>query len=301
MNQAAAQTDRNVAIQRTQNKLGLYLGQKAKHNPYAASVLQEIAEEAPAFASEKIGRDLASRESAKERAKQTKETKQQVEAKELAEFYLGLNSGNSTPPETLLKFLNRLRQMNDPNAQKVLAEAENEFADVTDQFIALSFVEEALHNEGNDPLSTLAGDAKKALMNASGPAVRAGLNATADIVAAAKGGLGQVADLRDFYRDVVLSHEGIIEVYQSIEHEYGAGRLPQALGFLIRAAGNDLSAQGPSIEPVHLRAIIDNLYQVEVLGGVHDSLATLLQRLIGNFNVSPEMDAEQLMAMMLSL
>ena len=283
--------DSQLSAAKSDRRAALYKGLMARLNPYSESVVsRESDEEAGFAASERMERDLALRKIKDERIK----TETKVESKDLAEFYFGKQSEQKTP--TVLKsFLDGLRNMKNATADDILKDVGRRFSDVSDQYIALSFVEEEFRAEGDSRMADLVAQAKEQLMNKSGPAVRAGLNIAQAAIQESQGGLGEFGELRDFYRDTILSHDGILSTYRSLREEYGPGKLRQGLDFLIKAATADINAQGPSIEKGHLKAIIDNFYEVGVINNISRSLASLLERMRKNYGDGISTDVESLM------
>lgn len=246
------------------------------------------------FTSEKFEKELAKRKSKESR-------KSQLTMSEMAEEFCNL-AKNIKSPEVLLKFLDLLKKMNNPTPDAILKELSRLLEDVSDQFSALSFAEEVLEGEDqSEDLLQQVKDAKEKLMKDAGPAVRAGLNITREAMNASKEGAGEFQQLRDFYRDIILNHEGIKDSFNAIRNEYGEGGFEKAIAYLIKAAGSDLAAQGSSMEAAQLKAIIDNLYQVESLGGINKRLQELLARVVSNFGVQLKGGSETVMDTILTL
>lgn len=288
------QFDQALSAKKADARAGVFLGQRALYSPYVSSYLQDVAEEAGFFASEKFEKELAKRKSKESR-------KSQLTMSEMAEEFCNL-AKNIKSPEVLLKFLDLLKKMNNPTPDAILKELSRLLEDVSDQFSALSFAEEVLEGEDqSEDLLQQVKDAKEKLMKDAGPAVRAGLNITREAMNASKEGVGEFQQLRDFYRDIILNHEGIKDSFNAIRNEYGEGGLEKAIAYLIKAAGSDLAAQGSSMEAAQLKAIIDNLYQVESLGGINKRLQELLARVVSNFGVQLKGGSETVMDTILTL
>ena len=288
------QFDQALSAKKADARAGLFLGQRALYSPYAASYIEEVAEEAGFFAAEKFEKELAKRKSKELR-------KGQINMSQMAEEFCDL-AKNLKSPEVLLKFMDLLKKMNNATSDAILKELARLLEDVSDQFTALSFAEEVLEGEDQaEDLLQQVRDAKEKLMKDAGPAVRAGLNITREAINAAKEGVGEFQQLRDFYRDIILSHEGVKDSFNAIRKEYGEGGLEKAIAYLIKAAGSDLSAQGPSMEAAQLKAIIDNLYQVESLSGINKRIQELLARIVSNFGVQLRGGSETVMDTILTL
>lgn len=288
------QFDQALSAKKADTRAGVFLGQRALYSPYASSYLEEVAEEAGFFAAEKFEKELAKRKSKELRRDQINVTQM---AEEFCDVAKSLKS-----PEVLLKFMDLLKKMNNATADSILKELARLLEDVSDQFTALSFAEEVLEGEDQaEDLLQQVKEAKERLMKDAGPAVRAGLNITREALSASKEGIGEFQQLRDFYRDIILNHEGVKDAFKAIRDEYGEGGLEKAIAYLIKAAGSDLAAQGPSMEAAQLKAIIDNLYQVESLSGINKRIQELLARVVANFGILLKGGSETVMDTILTL
>jgi type III secretion protein W len=306
-NFVAGLTGANISASTKSFEKGVLMGQfsalAALENPDADSFINESAEELGFFVAEKMEKSLKELKPKKEKEATKSENKslneKELSVEEAAKLQLNLNDPEH-PPERLLRLFERLKNLKDPDQEKIREEVAHDFEDVTDQHIALTFIEEHGDTDATKVLSKLATESKEGLMKESGPQVRAGLNVLQTALNASKEGLGEISQLRDFYRDVVLKHEGILSTYEAIKEEYGTGKLDQAATFLLQSVGNDMSAQGSSIEKSQLKSIIDNLYQVQVLINIYEKLNTLMDRLGENFNLLMTMNGEQLMESLLN-
>jgi type III secretion protein W len=86
----------------------------------------------------------------------------------------------------------------------------------------------------------------------------------------------EVQELRNFYRESVLSHESLSKSWSNIVQRYGDGDLGSRIKFLQQALGADLASRGPSIAPAELKAILDDTHQLS-------TLSTIRERAIGFF------------------
>ena len=255
---------------------GEYQGQKVAHLPDPLSEIADSAEEVGFAASEKIEKSLTERKAhggeAGGRAHATTE---------LIDHYI-----KSVPdigsPRQLREFLDNLKQeAGDKSPDGLIRKARQFFKDPSHQFAALEFAKKALEAEGgHEELAAAVGAAAEKLMAEHGPQVRAGLNIAAQAVAHAESGLAgsSAQELRDLYRDAVLGFEDVGKAYENIIQKFGAERFPQALDFLLQAAGNDLHSGGPSLAPERLRTVVDDLFQVQVLGNSHRAFSELLKK-----------------------
>lgn len=252
---------------------GLFRGQEVVQHD-AATSLANAAEEMSFAASEKVEKKLSERKAGSKEAMKLTTT-------ELADKYINMMS-QSGSSHKLHEFLDSLKKMGGKATEEQIRQmAKEQFSDVSEQYAALAFAEEALELEGGqEELKAKVGNVKAALMKEAGPAIRAGLNIAADVMSFAKQGLEQVERLRDLYRFAVLGRETASAMYQSIMQRYGEKRFDQALEFLIRAAASDLDSHGmgPSMERAHLETAVNNVNHVQHLGNLYRTLSDLLDR-----------------------
>lgn len=256
-----------------QRQEGVFKGdQVVEQDPMSA--LQDAAEEMTFAASEKVEKKLSERKAG------SKEVLK-LSAAELADKYVNM-TGNSQPPQKLHEFLDSLKKKGENASQQdVFDMLKREFSDASEQYAAIAFAEEALKNEGgHEKLLATVTEVKETLLREAGPAIRAGINIAADVMKFASQGLEQLDKLRELYRYAVLGRETVSEMYQAIMTRYGESRFPQALDFLIQAAGNDLDAHGlgPSMEPAHLETAVNNINYVQQMGNLYRVLADLVEK-----------------------
>jgi type III secretion protein W len=238
------------------------------------SSLADAAEEMTFAASERVEKKLSERKAGSKEG-------MRLSATELADKYVNM-MGKSTSPQKLQEFLDSMKKMGGKATEQQLRQLAGQmFSDVTEQYGALAFAEEALKQEGgNEKLRETIGAAKETLMKEAGPAIRAGLNIATDVLNFSKQGLEQLEKLRDLYRFAVLGRQTVSDMYQAIMSRYGESRFPQALEFLIQAAGHDLDAGGlgPSMENAQLETAVNNINYVQQMGNLHRVLADLMDK-----------------------
>lgn len=252
---------------------GSFKGQQVMQTD-ASTALADAAEEMTFAAAEKVEKKLSERKAG------SKES-MRLSASEIADKYVNM-MGDSQQAHKLHEFLDALKAKGQKASEKDIRDmAKEQFADVSEQYAAIAFAEEALANEGgHEELLQKVSGAKEALMKESGPAIRAGLNIASDVLSFSKQGLEQMDKLRDLYRYAVLGRQTVSDMYQAIMTRYGETRFPQALDFLIQAAGNDLDANalGPSMEPAHLESAVNNINYVQQMGNLYRVLSDLVDR-----------------------
>jgi type III secretion protein W len=227
------------------------------------------------------------------------------EEKEISERRIH-GAGPTTIPQ-IQEIMEYLDQMGEPNDQAKLQEltaklaaaggagageaAAALFGDVSKQFLALSHALHHFEGEGADPEAAAAiREALEDLHDDRGPEIRAGLNSAGAAQAFAEGDTAQADSFRECYRETVLGREALGETFNSVLQRFGADDVSRSIGFLVRAAGDDLAARGPSTAPAELKSIMEDLYQLEVLATVLDGcndIAAAMQRDFSVTSVNP--------------
>ena len=239
----------------------------------ASSLIEDAAEELTFSASEKVEKDVKKRKVGK---------KGEGDEAQGSGFYVRKAS-------KIKKFVQDLRKDRPGAVRELLGRIALLFKDVTDQYLALSYAKKLLEEEkeGDEELANAMGASLQYLLDSQGPSIRAGLNiaetAEAFSVEKGPGGLGPVQELRDFYRDTVLKYEGFNETYESVLKNFPPENFLQATQYLIRAAGNDLHSKGPSISPVELKAVLDDLYHLESMGNLYRDFSRLGDKISREF------------------
>lgn len=263
---------------------GEYRGEKVVVDQNAFPLIQDAAEELTFSASEIVEKKISER-------KADKAGPGMKQAMEQALFYIQ-QLPDLGSPEKLLDFLEHLKQMSGPSPEKIQEAVEQVYKDKSQQYAALSFVQDMTREEeGLGELKTAVRKVQGQLLEKYGPEVRAGLNVSVIAADFSRRGLGPIQELRDFYRNTVLDYQGLKSAYDSILKNFKNADFLPAVHFLIKALGNDLQSEGPSISAVKLKTILDDLYQVEVLGNLNRDCTALLEKMEKNYQMPLRMTA----------
>ena len=160
-------------------------------------------------------------------------------------------------------------------------EAQRRFGGATEQFLALSFAVNTLGAEGrHGQLVSELHSALRGLQDEYGGHIRADLN-TIDVASAY--GQGDAASVEHFqagYRDAVLTgSEQLGGLLGATLQRFGTQDYRRAVTSMIEALGADLHAvQGSSVPRERLDAILQQLYQMEVLNTALDGCQALARR-----------------------
>jgi type III secretion protein W len=306
---------------------GNYRGEKVVHQRGVVSLLENVIEEGTLSESLVVQKQLLARKVASERmAEMNKKLleRAQVYMRELPDM---------GGPEKFMQFLEQIRQGGRQSSRQLMQEAGEFFKDLSHQYAGLSFAREVLEEGGQSELVASLRDAADELMKEHGPEIRAGLNISQTANEFAKQGFGNVQGLRDFYRDTVLNFDNLDDTYRSISENrdlyicsvcgytckkrppevcpacgaggrdfiYNEAEMLNTVKFLVKAVGCDLQSRGPSISPVELKHVVDELYQLEVLGNVHKDCFNLLKNVQQQFEMRIESTAQDLMDQVMAL
>jgi type III secretion protein W len=135
----------------------------------------------------------------------------------------------------------------------------------------------------------------------SGPEILAGFNtvgAASEFDPSAEG----VENFRQAYSDIVLGERTLAEMLQVVLKRLAGAEgddLERGLKALLSALGADLAAARSSIDPLRLRALVQDIYQLEVAGSVLEdcrSLSASMARRFGIDSVVPMALMQELVA-----
>ena len=180
----------------------------------------------------------------------------------------------------------------DPHELRQLA---REFSDdATHQYLALASArDQVVEQNADSALGAALGEAIATLEDESGPAIRAGLNVSAVAQRFAGDDLGDMQQLRDFYRDIVLDCEGINDAYQRVIADHPGKSFDEAVRFMLKALGADLATGARTVPGVRLKQIMDDMYQLKSLNSVHEQCEDLIRRVQRNFDATPPSTASR--------
>ena len=195
--------------------------------------------------------------------------------------------------ERMLRNLRQAMQSGQaPDANSLLKMLGEGSRDPSHQFAMIDILDKALQpDEAN--LKSLLDAAKGELMRTQGPAVRAGVNLAAVVNEKAQSP-AEMQGLRDLYRGEVLGFTSPQDCFASLLQSRGAGRLADAIDFLIKGCGVDLQSPSPSQSPEELRRILGDLQCVQVLKTCLDKLSVLSGKMGSQFGEPCLLDGEKL-------
>jgi type III secretion protein W len=167
----------------------------------------------------------------------------------------------------------------DASEEEIARMVGERFRDPTHAFAALEMLEKALRAGGREELADRVGAVADRFQVANGAAIRAGFNVTAAALEVAAGDRQAAGELRDLYRATMFGKPGPAGLYRGMIEQFGVEGFADRLRFLTRAAGDDLAAAGPSVDPVRLQELIGDLSALRVVDTAHERCTTLTGRL----------------------
>ena len=256
---------------------GVYRGQTVREMPSQASMVEDAMEEIGEDFSEDVEADFQKREVEEGRITDIVDRLLSVEGvKNMLDNLTDLRQAD------LRRMLTLLLRQRGATPRQLRDLVRERFGDPTHQHAVLKTLVEMLQRGQADPRRiAVAQQALADLERESGPAIRAGHNVAGVAAEFAGGDSQRVGSLRATYRDAVLDYGGMTQTYRALLDKYGAEGLNKALGFLVKALGADLAAVGPSLDATRLRAIVDDIYRLEVLGGMAEHCDGIMRRLDG--------------------
>lgn len=192
------------------------------------------------------------------------------------------SSGKDDQQEKLKQFLEALkRNAQQNNGTSPREESRRQFGNETEQFLALSYAAQSLQQEGgNDALLAQVRESLQELHEDAGSRIRANLNTIHAAEQFGAGDADRIAAFQAAYHDAVLGGQNLGEMLKGALERFGTDDYRAAVKSLIRALGDDLaSLRGTSVQPTRLNAVLQDLYQMEVLATMLDGCQALSSRM----------------------
>lgn len=256
---------------------GSFRGESVQRVRDPNAVLQDAAEELSFRESERTEKKLSQRKLSGERASRSAAIEQlQKYLKDVPDLERN---------QKLTDFVRSLLRRKPPPDEHELREGAGRFSDdETHQFLALSFLRDRAGEQ--DPSAELIASidgAIDSLQAESGPAIQAGLNVSGVAQRFANDSLGNIQQLRDVYRDIVLDCPSIKDAFDRITNDHPHKEFGEAVRFMLNALGTDLDSTPQSTSKGRLRQIMDDMYQLRALNSVYGQCGDLLNRIGRNF------------------
>lgn len=207
------------------------------------------------------------------------------------------------------KFMAQLRKGQRSETYEEIQQAlDNNFEDPTLKHAALVGSLKLLEGQPDqEELKELLQQVLKDLLESDGAEVRAGYNMSRVAESMAQGETDLIAQLRDFYCQVIFSDQSLINTYRTIMNDFpeqverqkkdkekrnkqeqvpdevdgveGQLRLEKALEFLLKSLGAELISNKPSLEPGMLKKILDGLCEMEFFRNTYRAFLEMLTKL----------------------
>jgi len=199
-------------------------------------------------------------------------------------------------------FLQKLQSQKNPNPDDILKELKNTFKEPGEQHAALTFTRELLGEQPQwQELSKSLLEAQKKLESEFGTVEIAGVVRKVEDQTHARIDESTRAELHQFQQDTLLEKSNVLETYDTLVQRYGEKRFPEALSFLIRTTGNEMSSSQSSVPQEKVKTMVDDLFHVQVLGNLHSSIGNLSDKIESHFGERPKTSATEIMKALLSL
>ena len=273
---------------------GNYRGERVGLVPDPVAMLEDAAEELTFAHSEKVEKKLAKRKMGKSELKSF--------AMEQAERYLR-QVPDLEKNKKLAAFAKQVAQLDATTTPKQLREyAKQSYHDISHQFLALSYTRDLLQEQGADSgrIANL-NQALKQLEEQHGAAIRAGINISHNATAAAQQGRGDVQGLRDLYRDVVLDYASITQAYERVVKDHHGESFTKVIDFVLGGLVAEAGEDSRSLPKPQLKAIMDDIYQLKLLGGMYHQCDTLMNKVHNNYQVALAHEGQALLKEILTL
>lgn len=275
-------------------------GESVQIQPNAASLLEDAKEEVSLLFKERMEKTLARREMSTNK----KDSRQQVLVAKIQEL---MEQVPDLYKNVKMKLFIERMASNFPATPQELMRHLGEFSsDPTLQFVALQVLEQEARVGGPDKESQLdvIQKATTDLMSSQGEAVRAGLNVSRTASEFAARLNTDTQELRDTYRDAVLDYGGITATYRALIARYGErgeSAFETTRKFLMKALSADYNAQGTSIDRPRLKAIMDDMYALKLLGTVQEQCSTLMATMRDRYGQAQSRSGQELMGKVLDI
>ncbi|WP_431689437.1 type III secretion system gatekeeper subunit SctW [Hahella sp. NBU794] len=263
------------------------------------SLFASAAEEMSFLRSEKKSEDLSKRKIGERPLHKT-------QALEKALAYV--EKARELDKEKQLKpFLHQLLTLSDPAKAEMRQRAAQQFADISQQYLALVFVRDQLRRKrkaGDASVDTLLASVEAAvddMLEENAAAILAGVNVAEVATQFSDRQLGALNELRQLYRDAVLDYGSLTDTFRKILAQYGEERFSESVAYLISALGADLGSEGPSLPKERLRMIIEDLYALQALEGLDAECRDFLAQLERIYRSQAPLNKYTLMEQLLAL
>ena len=259
---------------------GNFRGEMVQVMESPLSMLENAAEELTFGAHERM-----TRRELGERKVEDKRSRQLEQVERIQDY---LENLPDLDQEKVRDLVERLLSRGESSREGLKQALEGFHEDITYQQGALELMDEALRGK-DDPKAQALRQAVQAQMaennRTMAPAIQAGLNVTETAMLTSSDSK-EVQELRNFYRESVLSHESLSKSWSNIVKRYGDGDLGGRIKFLLQALGADLASRGPSIAPAELKAILDETHQLATLSTVRERSIAFFERLEQRFGAA---------------
>ncbi|MEM8622197.1 MAG: type III secretion system gatekeeper subunit SctW [Pseudomonadota bacterium] len=224
------------------------------------SLMQDAFEELTSTASEEVEKDESEREV--EDGNKAESLERVLKIREIQEYTKALGDLDKRDLMRGIKALLKRQGGSDGYREQ----ARQDFQDPLHQFAALKGLVEALKSRGAPREQIEAAEAAvEGLRKEHGREIDAALNIGGITNSSAAAGLADHAELREAYKENSADYRDMATTLNDLSERFGDKKLPQAIGFMIKALGADINAGGSSIDKSKLATIVSDLQRLETL------------------------------------
>jgi hypothetical protein len=168
--------------------------------------------------------------------------------------------------------------------------------DPTLQYGALAIVEKMYADQGDSAMAGAASAAADKLLAEHGTEIHKGVVVSEAAALYASERFATASDLRQLYMHEVVEHHSIPQTFTSLIEKHGEAGFGDAVGFLLRAAGDDLATMTAGSDRLQQKEVLDNLYQLEVLNTMRERTGDVLERVGRTYPLAPAATPQKVMS-----
>ncbi|WP_028879864.1 HrpJ domain-containing protein [Terasakiella pusilla] len=297
--QSAIATANNAgnAAMSPQAQAGSRGGEGVKIQISAQSLAADMQEEIGAAFSERAEKKQGKKRSLKP---DNAELAKRVEQVKKIDDYLNKLPDLKNRKDEISDITQRSRQQSFSSKDELLDYLKNELSkhedpDPVQVYAVLEHISHTLDDSDSEQLRSIVEEATNSYLAENGREIHSGMIISESAALYASEALGSMVDLRNLYMAEVAADAGIGHTFCSIMEKYGEKGFTDAVEYLIRAAGADMSSMSSNVDKNQQKAVIDNLYQLEVVKTTYDQASVSVKRLEGFYSGVPENAAFKIM------
>ena len=202
--------------------------------------------------------------------------------------------------EEISDITQRARQQNFSSKDEFLGYLQKELSkkevpDPVQVYAVLEHISHTLDESDSEQLHRIVEETTNSYLAEYSREIHSGMIISESAALYASEALGSMVDLRSLYMAEVAIDAGIGHTFCSIIDKYGEEGFTDAVEYLIRAAGADMSSMTSNVDKNQQKAVIDNLYQLEVVKTTYDQVSVSVKRIENFYSDIPKDAAYKIM------